>query len=365
MPLLEVPRRLHAETHMPDRHHQFGLIVLFGSGETSPAGGQVFESVARRLAPPVRAAVLETPAGFQLNSPQVAGRVADFVRVRLQPYAPEVTLVAARKRGTPFSPDDEAIVRPLLDANMIFLGPGSPSYAVRQLHNALAWQLLIARHRLGAAVVLASAATIAASARALPVYEIYNVGADAHWIDGLDFFAAFGLSLVFVPHWNNRAGGAALDTSHCFMGLSRFDALRALLPADVTIVGIDEHTALVIDVEADACAVMGHGGVTVMRSGAEHVCAAPESFPLNWLGACRRPDPAAGVPPAVWQAALWAQAAAAATLEASPDVMGLVEARQAARARRDWPAADVLRQQLAALGWRVLDTPEGSKLEPM
>lgn len=122
MHLLDAPRRMHSETHMPDRHHKFGLIVLFGSGETSPAGGKVFEPVARRIAPPVRAAVLETPAGFQLNSPQVAGRVADFVRVRLQHYDPEVTLVAARKRGTPCSPDDEAIVRPILDANMIFLG---------------------------------------------------------------------------------------------------------------------------------------------------------------------------------------------------------------------------------------------------
>jgi cysteinyl-tRNA synthetase len=40
-----------------------------------------------------------------------------------------------------------------------------------------------------------------------------------------------------------------------------------------------------------------------------------------------------------------------------------VEERQAARARRDWAAADMLRQQLASLGWQVQDTPDGPRLD--
>jgi hypothetical protein len=51
-----------------------------------------------------------------------------------------------------------------LDADVIFLGPGSPSYAVRQSQDSLAWQYLVARHRLGAGLALASAATIAIGA---------------------------------------------------------------------------------------------------------------------------------------------------------------------------------------------------------
>jgi cysteinyl-tRNA synthetase len=46
-----------------------------------------------------------------------------------------------------------------------------------------------------------------------------------------------------------------------------------------------------------------------------------------------------------------------------PEVLALVEARQAARTRKDWAASDAVRQQIAGLGWQVLDTPEGPRVE--
>jgi cyanophycinase-like exopeptidase len=187
----------------------------------------------------------------------VAARVADFLRWRLQNYRPQVSVVPAWKRDTPFSPDDPHIVARLAESNLIFLGPGSPTYAMRQLQDSLAWHMLRARHRLGAAIVLASAATMAASQYALPMYEIYKVGEDIHWRPGLDFFGDFGLSLAFIPHWNNAEGGTELDTSRCFMGQSRFEQLLSMLPCEMTVVGIDEHTALVVDLAAGKCHVMG------------------------------------------------------------------------------------------------------------
>ncbi len=84
---------------------QPGLVVLFGSGETSASGRKVHDWVFGRLTPPIRVAVLETPAAFQPNSGQVAEQLAEFVRLHLQNYKPQVTVVPARKRGTPFSPD--------------------------------------------------------------------------------------------------------------------------------------------------------------------------------------------------------------------------------------------------------------------
>ena len=342
-----------------------GLVALFGSGETSASGRKVYDWLLGHLSPPIQVAVLETPAGFELNSALVAGRVADFFRHRLQNYRPQVTVVPARKRGTPFSPDDLAIVAPLLVANVIFLGPGSPTYAVRQLRDSLAWQIVVAGHRLGAAVILASAALIAASARALPVYEIYKVGEEPRWHDGLDFFGPYGLSLVFVSHWNNREGGADLDTSRCFMGKARFAQLLALLPAEVTVVGIDEHTALVVDLEAETCRVMGRGGVTLLRGGGEERFARGQTFPIGELGPFQRPEPQSGIPLEVWRRVLAARSRVKVTPEPSSEVLALVEEREAARARRDWAAADALRQRIAALGWRVKDTPTGPSLEPL
>jgi cysteinyl-tRNA synthetase len=45
-----------------------------------------------------------------------------------------------------------------------------------------------------------------------------------------------------------------------------------------------------------------------------------------------------------------------------PGVSELAARRQEARERLDWAAADVLRAEIAALGWQVQDTPDGPKL---
>src|SRR3972149_5744862 len=74
----------------------------------------------------------ENPAGFVLNSPQVAGRVTEFLEPSLQNYEPQGKVIPARKRGTAFSPDSSEVVEPILSSDLVFMGPGSPSYAVRQ-----------------------------------------------------------------------------------------------------------------------------------------------------------------------------------------------------------------------------------------
>jgi len=308
-------------------------------------------------------AVLETPAGFQPNSALVAEKVADFIRHRLQNYDPQVTVVPARRRGTPFSPADAQIVAPLLQANIIFAGAGSPTYAVRQLRGSLAWHTLQARHRLGAALVLASAGAIAASSQALPVYEIYKVGDDLHWCPGLDLFGAFGLSLAIVSHWDNKEGGAELDTSRGFLGRARFERLLALLPQDVVVVGIDEHTALAVDLVAASCQVMGRGGVTICRGEEEKCFFDGDTFPITELGSFRTPELSTGISAEVWEQVQAAQGEAAAGPTA--EILALVKEREAARGRRDWATADKLRERLAALGWAVRDTPGGSELQSM
>ena len=345
-----------------------GLIALFGSGETSASGRRVHDWVLRRLNAPIRLAVLETPAGFQPNSAGVADEVARFFRTRLPNHRLQVEVIPARKRGTPLSPDNRAIVAPLRQANAIFLGPGSPTYAVRQLEGSLLWQTLVARHRLGAAIILASAATIAASAQALPVYEIYKVGDDLHWCPGLDLLGEFGLSLAFVSHWDNSDGGAELDTSHCFMGRARFERLLALLPFGTDVVGIDEHTALVMELQAGECHVMGRGGVTLLRGERELRFSHGQAFPIAELGPFRMPEPRSGIVPEVWDWAQSAQPAVAGETPAAPQppaaVLELAARRQVARGRRDWLGADGLRQHIQALGWEVRDSANGFELKP-
>jgi cysteinyl-tRNA synthetase len=49
---------------------------------------------------------------------------------------------------------------------------------------------------------------------------------------------------------------------------------------------------------------------------------------------------------------------------APPDILELVEQRQRSRADKNWAESDRLRDAIAALGWIVKDTKEGSKLSP-
>lgn len=53
------------------------------------------------------------------------------------------------------------------------------------------------------------------------------------------------------------------------------------------------------------------------------------------------------------------------SVEPPPEARDLADQRAAARAAKDFAAADELRDRLAALGWKVTDAAEGWKLEPV
>jgi len=341
-----------------------GQIAFLGSGETSLAGGRIFESLVQDLPKPLRISVLETPAGFELNSTQVASRVAEFLTTRLQNYHPQVNVVAARKKNSPFSPDDPEICAPLLTANIIFMGPGSPTYTIRQLENTLAWDMIRARHRLGATLVFASAATIAAGAWALPVYEIFKVGEDVHALPGLELFKDFDTPLSFLPHWNNAEGGTDVDTSRCFVGMDRFEEWCAMLPEDNTTIGLDEHTGIILDFEKRTCRVIGVSSIHLVRKCNPTVFPAGSDLPLSELGPMLVPDPLnSGIPEDVWEIVKNAAPVSFIEDSAPPEVIALAEERQNARSRKEWQAADEFRRQIISLGWKVQDTPDGYNLE--
>jgi hypothetical protein len=336
-----------------------GKIAFLGSGETSLAGGRIFEMLARFIPNPIRIAILETPAGFELNASIVANRVADFLHARLGNYKPVIDLIPARKRGTELSPDNPEILKPLLQANLIFMGPGSPTYLARQLRGTLAWDILRARHRLGATLVFSSAATISVGAHVLPVYEIYKVGEDVHFKEGLNFFSDFGMNLSFVPHWNNADGGIDLDTSRCFVGLERFEQWRGLLPAENIIIGLDEHSGIIMDCEKGVCDAHGVSSVTVMKNKSMQIYPTGANFSLSELGYCVKIENIEdGIRPEVWD---MIRAANSDDQTPPADVLSLLEERKQARARKDFAESDRLRDEIFSRGWIVQDSKDGQK----
>jgi hypothetical protein len=87
---------------------------------------------------------------------------------------------------------------------------------------------------------------------------------------------------VVIPHWNNAEGGTH-DTRFCYMGEARLRQLESFLPEDVALLGLDEHTACILDLGKEEAYVKGVGGVTFRRRGIDRVFQKGERFPLEVL----------------------------------------------------------------------------------
>lgn len=273
-----------------------GIITLMGSGELTATMVAVHKALIGRYGPQPRAVFIDTPAGFQLNADHIARKAEVYFQKRLQ----QNLTVASFKSAAGQAPlAAEQCYQTIGSADYLFIGPGSPTYALRQWQQSKIPALMTQRIAQGACLVAASAAALTVGRKTLPVYEIYKVGQEPHWVDGLNLLGAFGLDLAVVPHWNNAEGGNH-DTRFCFMGEPRLQALESQLPETTALLGIDEHTALVIDLTAQNATIKGMGTVTLRRRGWERVFTHGDPLPLALLSgeADLRPMPTASEPKA-------------------------------------------------------------------
>jgi peptidase E len=256
-----------------------GIIALMGSGELTATMVEVHKELLAGLAGPPQAIFLDTPAGFQLNVDHLSERATEYFRQHVQQ---DMSIVSfkSKERSTPL--EAEQAFHAMREANFFLVGPGSPSYAVRQWQETPIPEILIKRVEDGGCLVAASAAALTVGRFTLPVYEIYKVGEDLHWVEGMNILEHFGFNLVVIPHWNNAEGGTH-DTRFCFMGESRFEKLESLLPGDVSIFGLEEHTACLIDLDKNEAVIKGLGTVTLRRRGGEIVFAKGDRFSLDIL----------------------------------------------------------------------------------
>jgi hypothetical protein len=142
--------------------------------------------------------------------------------------------------------------------------------------------LLIKKLRSGGIVTFASAAALTLGKYTLPVYEIYKAGEPPRWLDGLDILSELGIKAALIPHYNNAEGGHH-DTRFCYMGERRLSFLERELPEDVYVLGVDEHTGVVLDIDADEATVVGKGVVTIRVRGASQEFASGTVIPLDKL----------------------------------------------------------------------------------
>jgi hypothetical protein len=240
------------------------LLTLMGSGETAPTMTKVHRDLIDRLGTDVPAVVLDTPYGFQENAPELAARAIEYFRASVQ--RPIEVAGLQRLHGDVDALTRERGLARLRSAQYVFAGPGSPSYALRQWAGTAVPAILTEKLRSGGAITFASAAALTLGRFSVPVYEIYKVGDDPSWADGLDVLSTIGLDVVVIPHYDNAEGGHH-DTRFCYLGERRLAMLERMLPEGVHVIGVDEHTGVVLDLDADTATVVGNGTLTVRVGG--------------------------------------------------------------------------------------------------
>jgi cyanophycinase-like exopeptidase len=389
-------------------------LVIMGSGETTPGMLGVHREIFDGLPERPQCRLMDSPFAFQENADELVERIAGYFGESLGRAVTRVTL--------PADADELTLERALVEvraADWVFAGPGSPSYARRCWAGTAVPEALadvVSPGRAGA-LVFASAAAVTLGDWSLPVYEVYKVGADPHWEPGLGLMSRIlGWRCAVVPHYDNREGGTH-DTRFCYMGGRRLSRIEPELDG-AFILGVDEHTALLLDLDARTASVAGRGGVTLRVRGVEHVLPTGTQLAIDELeqrvrdlasGATGEPvsDAMAGSQappqPAATEAAAAADPAAAQEGSASPAelaatvlaglpdgtareraalvelaeraeeaslrhsrglasqlVQALVDARSGSRQAGDWEASDRIREILVEVGVEVRDSKEGS-----
>jgi cyanophycinase-like exopeptidase len=269
-----------------------------GSGETAPTMVTPHRDIVARFgAAPPKAVLLDTPYGFQENAAEVSQRAVEYFAQRVQ-LAIEVAgfpgPLAADPRERSDQPTPATLAR-LRAADLVFSGPGSPTYALSTWQGSSVPEAIADKLAHGGVAIFASAAAVTVGRFSLPVYEIYKVGHPIHWLDGLDLLSplGFGAHCVVVPHFDNAEGGTH-DTRFCYMGERRLAVMEELLPPDAWVLGVDEHTALVFDLDEGDATVTGRGVVTVRRRGVAERFPAGTRMPLTSLVAAGRGARASG-----------------------------------------------------------------------
>jgi len=259
-----------------------GRLVIMGSGETAPTMVEVHRAVLRAVGEGP-ALLLDSPYGFQEN-------VDDITEKTIAYFGRNVgrTVTALRWRHRLAGAELDRALAAVRAARWIFAGPGSPTYAMRVWAATGFDDATAAIVAKGGAVTFASAAALTLGVATVPVYEIYKSGANPAWAAGTNLLERLtGLRAAVIPHYDNTEGGTH-STRFCYLGERRLRMLEAELPEGAHVIGVDEHTALVLDLAAGTASVLGNGTVTVRFNGQSHTLPTGTVIPIPHLSSLSR-----------------------------------------------------------------------------
>jgi hypothetical protein len=357
-----------------------GVLAILGSGETAPGMTKIHREIIKSVQPK-NAINVDTAYGFQLNVPQMSEKLEAYFDKSLH-----LTMTTLHFPSYERASELERTLfkQQVRQADFVFAGPGSPTYALAQWAPLHFEEDLLSVLDKGGALSISSAASLTLGAYTAPIYEVYKVGDPAPtWRPGLDLLKALGLRCVVIPHFDNNEGGN-YDTRFCYLGEVRLAALEEQLPEDVATFGVDEHTAAIIDVASDTITVKGRSNAYWRLHGDHKVLANGTTTDLSELRnsmSTPRPQPrstesevdsgpavlaqiaSAGGDNATSALAQLVQLAATGGkgyIDPSQLVEGILKARVSARSSGQYELADELRDVLVAAGFEIHDEPSGT-----
>jgi cyanophycinase len=235
-----------------------GPLALLGSGEFMPSMVELDAYVLQRLARD-RPRVAIVPTAAAQEGPE---SVARWAEMGLQHFGALGADPAAVLIGDRAEADDPDRARALGEADLIYFSGGDPAYLVQTLSDTAAGAACTVAHAAGAALIGCSAGAMALAGSTLDFRASRN--GPVRWLPGWGVAS----SLAVLPHFDRMLRNRS----------EWVDTLVAAAPRGVTVVGIDEHTALLA--LGDQWRVFGLGGVHVYAASGSRTYMAGDAVPL-------------------------------------------------------------------------------------
>lgn len=316
------------------------ILTLFGSGETSPHMAKNYRFILDKLDYTLQDNfLLDTPFGFQENNQVLSKKIQDYFSNKINLNLKNLNLTSEES----YQDNHKTL---LSEADFIFSGPGSPTYASKIWLNNNLDKVLKEKLNNGVVMAFASAAALTLGKYVIPVYEIYKVGQNENLKDGLNVLDFLGKDTVIVPHFNNQEGGDH-DTSHCFIGKKRFDKLINGL--DVITIGIEEHTSLTFDLNNSTIDVKGLGNVHFISNDGEFCLKNGETIEIGQINDNYVPKKSSNEIKSEPKESF----NNSGTVEL--DINSLIEIRRIARESKMYQIADNIRDLLITKGIEIID----------
>lgn len=206
----------------------FGMIALVGSGEYLDVMNEVDTYLLSTIggASAARVALLPTASGLEPNGPTSWNNLGlqHFKQLAVQDI--RATRIIDREHAF-----DAAQVELLQGANFFYFSGGNPQHVIETMQDSPAWNVIKTAYERGAVLAGCSAGAMMMGGYTVSIRQAMQGSA-------MDFVPALAIvpQVVVFPHFDRMSG---------FLSQSRFKDLLGAVPANTTVIGIDENTALV------------------------------------------------------------------------------------------------------------------------